>query len=83
MLSFINSLFGCAHNRCTFPITATKRVHYCSDGHSSAFTYVVCLECGREFRYDWQQMKMVGSIKRTQHAAPNSVECVPVRSVLA
>lgn len=68
MLSFINALFGCAHNRCTFPITETKHLHCCSEGTSSAFTYVVCLDCGKEFRYDWQQMKVVGSVKRIHHA---------------
>jgi len=68
MLSFINALFGCAHNRCTFPMTATKDLHYGSNGKPPAFTYVVCLECGKEFRYDWQQMKVVGSVNKIQHA---------------
>jgi hypothetical protein len=22
-------------------------------------TYVVCLDCGKEFRYDWHEMKIV------------------------
>jgi RNase P subunit RPR2 len=67
MLRFIASLFGCAHSRCTFPITATKRCHYRSEG-KSATTYVVCLECGKEFPYDWEQMKVVGSAKGIHHA---------------
>ena len=66
MLRFINSLFGCAHHRCTFPITATRHIRDCASGEPYAFTYVVCLECGKEFRYDWQQMKVVGSINRIQ-----------------
>lgn len=41
-------------------------------------TYVVCLECGREFPYDWQEMKIITSPERhrrrlaelaTKHAA--------------
>ncbi|MGB8732862.1 MAG: hypothetical protein WCC99_16555 [Candidatus Sulfotelmatobacter sp.] len=24
-------------------------------------TYVACLDCGREFPYDWQQMKVITS----------------------
>jgi len=24
-------------------------------------TYVVCLECGREFPYDWEEMKVITS----------------------
>ena len=28
-------------------------------------TYIVCLDCGKEFAYDWQQMKVVsGSQER-------------------
>jgi len=68
MLSLIHALFGCAHHRCTFPITATKNICDCSNGEPYAFTYVVCLDCGKEFRYDWQQMRVVGSVKRIHHA---------------
>ncbi|HJS99809.1 MAG TPA: hypothetical protein VJ756_12015 [Terriglobales bacterium] len=25
-------------------------------------TYVVCLDCGKEFAYDWEQMKVVSSL---------------------
>jgi len=67
MLSIIGALFGCVHKRCTFPITETQHVQ-CPGGTSRAFTYVVCLDCGKEFRYDWQQMKVVGSVKRIQRA---------------
>jgi len=56
MLRFVDALFGCAHRHCTFPITAKK------PGRVST-TYVVCLDCGREFPYDWQQMKVVASAK--------------------
>lgn len=31
-------------------------------------TYIVCLEWGEEFPYDWEHMKVVGSVKRIQHA---------------
>lgn len=59
MLRFLTSMFGCAHTRCTFPITATK------PGHASS-TYVVCLDCGKEFPYDWEQMKIIPSGKHAQ-----------------
>jgi predicted transcriptional regulator len=52
MFRFVNSLFGCAHSHCTFPITATVQ-------RAVSDTYVVCLDCGKEFPYDWQQMKRV------------------------
>ncbi len=32
-------------------------------------TYVVCLDCGREFPYDWLQMKMLAPKHRTAEAA--------------
>ena len=66
MFGFVTSLFGCAHHRCTFPITANKPGAVTSDGKPSKTTYVVCLDCGKEFPYDWQQMKLVASAK---HAA--------------
>jgi hypothetical protein len=27
-------------------------------------TYVACLDCGREFPYDWQEMKVITSPER-------------------
>ena len=57
MLSFIASLFGCAHHRCTFPMAATNGCYY---SERKSETYIVCLECGKEFRYDWERMKVVG-----------------------
>jgi hypothetical protein len=31
-------------------------------------TYVVCLDCGEEFPYDWQEMKMVATARNKQRA---------------
>jgi len=69
MLSFIASLFGCAHNRCTFPITATKSAYFLPEGTCRTATYIVCLQCGKEFPYDWEHMRVVGSAKRNRRAA--------------
>ena len=52
--STINSLFGCGHKHMTFPQTPA-RATLLSTGRRNA-TYVACLECGREFQYDWSQM---------------------------
>ena len=57
MFRFGGSLFGCSHSHCTFPITATVQ-------RAVASTYVVCLDCGKEFPYDWQKMKRGASAKR-------------------
>jgi hypothetical protein len=57
--SVLQSLFGCWHDRYSFPITVKR-------GRRNAAalvtgTYVVCLDCGKELPYDWQQMKIVSS----------------------
>ena len=44
-------LCGCAHSRTTFPMTLKVRV-------AQSETYVVCLECGRHFAYDWTTMQI-------------------------
>jgi predicted transcriptional regulator len=63
MFRFVNSLFGCAHEHCTFPITAKKQGAAPSEGKPVTTTYIVCLDCGKEFPYDWQQMKVVAPAK--------------------
>ena len=54
----LDALFGCWHSRYSFPITirATSRRGATA---ARAGTYVVCLDCGKEFPYDWQKMKLV------------------------
>ena len=66
MFRFVRSLFGCAHHHCTFPITSKSPGAPSSEGKPPATTYIVCLDCGKEFPYDWQRMKVVESAK---HAA--------------
>lgn len=52
-----NAVFGCTHKNCSFPFTPKDR-RLCSAA-SVTGTYVVCLGCGKEFPYDWHQMKVV------------------------
>ena len=51
-------LFGCSHKHCSFPIT-TKPGQRRIQAAAATGTYVVCLDCGQEFAYDWQEMRMV------------------------
>ncbi len=51
--TLMNALFGCSHRRTTFPLTA-RRVN----GASHPGTYVVCLDCGTEFDYNWDEMRI-------------------------
>jgi hypothetical protein len=67
MVKILDALFGCAHKRHTFPMTATRRTRRPSDPAATAgMTYVVCLACGKEFPYDWQQMKLITATKHTR-----------------
>jgi len=53
-------LFGCWHRNYSFPITTAKKANSnCSQAADLTGTYVVCLDCGKEFPYDWEQMKVV------------------------
>jgi hypothetical protein len=63
MFGFVDALFGCAHRHCTFPMTTKKPGTLTSEGKHSTNTYIVCLDCGKEFPYDWQEMKMVAPEK--------------------
>ncbi len=55
--SLLNTLFGCSHQRTTFPLTPARN-GYQAPGATRNGTYVVCLECGKEFAYDWNEMRV-------------------------
>ncbi len=76
MFSLVHALFGCTHKRFTFPRSAL----WSRAGEAGgAETYVECLRCGREFPYDWNQMKVVDTRKgyalapRSHEQRPNAV----------
>ena len=53
--------FGCGHQHYSFPISS-KILKQRSVAAGLTGTYVVCLDCGKEFAYDWEQMKVVSSL---------------------
>jgi len=57
-MSLFDLVFGCSHKRCSFPMT-TRGAKRRSPAAALTGTYVVCLDCGKEFPYDWKAMKMV------------------------
>jgi hypothetical protein len=61
MVGLFDMLFGCCHKHCSFPITAKKGTNPNAQAGRITGTYVVCLECGKEFPYDWEQMKVLPS----------------------
>jgi hypothetical protein len=56
--SLFNSLFGCTHQRTTFPLTPGRKVSASAPSATRNGTYVVCLDCGKEFAYDWDGMRI-------------------------
>ncbi|MGA3053027.1 MAG: hypothetical protein ABSD63_02365 [Candidatus Korobacteraceae bacterium] len=59
-MSLFDFVFGCSHQRRSFPITVKSKLRR-SAAAAVTGTYVVCLDCGKEFAYDWAEMKMVRS----------------------
>jgi hypothetical protein len=58
MFNALRHLFGCTHRKTTFPITPHHKLASSMAETASNSTYVVCLDCGKEFRYDWQEMRL-------------------------
>jgi hypothetical protein len=69
--SLLNNLFGCSHQRTTFPMTPARR-HAGPPvlGATRVGTYVVCLDCGKEFAYNWNEMH----IGAPQHGASTETQ---------
>ena len=63
-MSLYDFVFGCSHKHCSFPITVRGKARRTAAA-SLTGTYVVCLDCGHEFPYDWNQMKMIRSRPET------------------
>jgi len=59
----MDAMFGCRHARYSFPMTVRPGSRRGLTAQRAG-TYVSCLDCGQEFRYDWREMKIVGSAAR-------------------
>jgi len=77
-MSLVNLLFGCWHKNYSFPITA--RGSRRTPAAAVTGTYVVCLDCGKEFPYDWHEMKVVSADSRKERVGALP-EPVPIRSL--
>jgi len=56
--TFFESLFGCWHSNYSFPITVRRSARRNAVALRMG-TYVVCLDCGKEFSYDWHEMRVL------------------------
>jgi hypothetical protein len=61
--SFVEIFFGCSHKRTTFPITPGRSV-------ARSGTYVACLDCGKEFSYDWKTMQVGEQVASRPNGQP-------------
>ncbi|MBA3915454.1 MAG: hypothetical protein H0X25_16695 [Acidobacteriales bacterium] len=66
--SLLDVLFGCSHERFSFPMTVRSPARRVQAAATTG-TYVVCLDCGKEFGYDWKTMKMVKADRGAQPMA--------------
>jgi len=65
----VDAFFGCRHARYSFPVTVRKAMRR-PQAAALTGTYVACLDCGKEFPYDWHEMKVMTSPERhRQHLA--------------
>src|SRR5260370_41652536 len=70
--SVFDSLFGCSHRRTTFPITPKRP-------SSRPGAYVSCLDCGKEFAYNWNEMRMENKpVGLAAYAPPSTQVTRPV-----
>ena len=66
--SLFSSFFGCSHQRTTFPLTLTNISRTAGDTPPSRRkrTYVVCLDCGGEFEYNWRDMRVNATVPQAE-----------------
>lgn len=57
-MTLYDFFFGCTHKHLSFPQSQRKQK---KPGH-----YVVCLDCGKEFGYDWDRMRVLKGEKAKQ-----------------
>jgi hypothetical protein len=61
--SLFNLMFSCAHKRTSFPLTPT-RGDSISRVAARTGTYVVCLDCGKEFAYNWRELRIEPTVRQ-------------------
>lgn len=59
----LNLLFRCGHRRLTRPVSPITKA-----GQPHSQCYVVCLDCGKQFEYDLNEMRIGKAIDRSQDA---------------
>lgn len=74
LTSVLESLFGCSHRRTTFPMTPKRP-------SVRVGAYVTCLDCGKEFAYNWNEMRLEKPVAISAIPAPPSRLTRPVEGL--
>jgi len=61
--TLLNLVFRCGHRRLTRPLTPVSQ-----KGMPHGETYVVCLDCGKQFEYDLKEMRVGKTIDHSHDA---------------
>ena len=64
-----DGLFGCWHSHYSFPLSVRPANRRRNSAASLTGTYVVCLDCGKEMPYDWQEMRVIDTPSEARHYA--------------
>ncbi len=64
--AFLELFFGCWHKHYSFPITAKPGQR--RGAAAVTGTYIVCLDCGKEFPYDWGEMRVIDARRQAGNA---------------
>jgi hypothetical protein len=68
--NLFNTFLGCSHRRTTFPITPARKVGFPPALGKRHSTYVACLDCGKEFGYNWSEMRIGDPVAAPVTAEP-------------
>jgi len=76
--TLLNLLFRCSHRRLTRPVAPITKA-----GQSHSQSYVVCLDCGKQFEYDISLMRMGNAIDHSHNACvvPKDMPLPPATKV--
>jgi hypothetical protein len=58
VIAFLARLFSCRHQHMSFPQTPPKGKPRPAASTLTGY-YVVCTDCGQEFPYDWENMRVI------------------------
>jgi hypothetical protein len=59
--SLFNTILFCAHRRISFPMTIRRQPHAFSSAPCGNQTCVICLDCGKKFSYNWEEMRIAAA----------------------